>query len=304
MNTFRWAGIAAATALAGCTSVHNTPPVVESAPVSIARSVEVRAEPPHVVPIASTARIAILVSRNIPRYTDVAAALDARLALPHRIYSLDDQGAAKIARRIQANDERTVVAIGSAALSAAQGIAGVDVLYAEVMNPSAVATQLFSGVDAIPPYTLLLSQWRNVSPTVKSIGVVASDGMRRQIERLEVAAKASGVTLVVREASSDKEALYRFRQMLPDVDGCILLPDESVLSPFVIREMLGHSRRHHKQAVVYSAALYALGAYMLVSPLPSDVADQLVKLIEAPTPQKPALVPLTAMTTVVRPFSQ
>jgi putative ABC transport system substrate-binding protein len=244
--------------------------------------------------------VAILLSRSVPRYEEIATALAARTNAPQRVYSLDDEDAARIARRIQTNGERLVVAIGPAALSVAQGIAGVDVVYAEVANPPVVATRLFRGVDAIPPYTLLLSQWRNVAPNVRSIGVVASDGMRQQIERLRVAADAAGVSLVVREASTDKEALYRFRQMLADVDGCLLLPDESVLSPFVIREMLGHSRLQRKQVVVYNAALYALGADMLVSPLPSDVADQLVKLIETPNAHEPALMPLTAMRTVVR----
>src|SRR4030095_1517288 len=130
-------------------------------------------------------------------------------------------------------------------------------------------------------------------------GVVAGESMRSRIGRLQEAADASGLALVVHEVSSDKEALFRFRQMLAQIDGAILLPDEAVLSPAVIEQMLDYSRPRHKEVVVYSDALFALAAFMLVAPVAEDIAHQVVQLLDAPVSKTPRVVQLTAMTTVV-----
>jgi hypothetical protein len=282
-------------AFAACQSAPGSVQVVnESAPVAATSTEQVPKPSPS---------IAILVSRNLPVYTDVATQLDRLLAAPHRVYPLDGRDASDIARQIQQEARTTVVAIGPGALNAAQNIAGVDVIYAQVVSPSIVATRLFRGVDAIPPFTLQLSQWLSLAPDTKTIGVVAGESMRSHIGRLQEAADASGLALVVHEVSSDKEALFRFRQMLAQIDGAILLPDEAVLSPAVIEQMLDYSRQQHKEVVVYSDALFALGAFMLVAPVAEDIAHQVVQLLDAPVSKTPRVVQLTAMTTVVRPIA-
>jgi len=60
----------------------------------------------------------------------------------------------------------------------------------------------------------------------------------------------------------------------------------------VIQRILDLARRNEKQVVVYSEPLFELGAFMLITPVPADVADRLIALIAERTA---TVLPLTAM---------
>ena len=100
------------------------------------------------------------------------------------------------------------------------------------------------------------------------------------IDSLESAALDKNIKVIRREVTSDKETLQVFRAMVPYIDGFVLLPDESVLSPNVIRRIITHGSRNNLQILVYSPFMFDLGSYLYISAEPNDIAEQIVVLLE------------------------
>ena len=91
-----------------------------------------------------------------------------------------------------------------------------------------------------------------------------------------------GIQLEQRTVSSDTEMLLAFRAMVPHIDGFVFLPDETILSPKVIQQVLNHGRRNGVQILVYSPVMFNLGASLYLQPDPVRVADALVTLVNDP----------------------
>jgi ABC-type uncharacterized transport system substrate-binding protein len=181
------------------------------------------------------------------------------------------------------------VAIGRAALDALAEVPNLDVVYAQIF----VAPQdRYRGVAAVPPFAMQLEYWKSRSPGLKRIGVIGSVNMRPVIDALQAAAEAENIAIIRREVTSDKEALFEFRRMTPDIDGFVFLPDDSVLSPDVIRRAMQHGARNAKQILTYSPAIFRLGAYIYVASAQTDVAAQIVAMLDHPADRSR---PLTQM---------
>ena len=100
-----------------------------------------------------------------------------------------------------------------------------------------------------------------------------------------------------REVKSDKEALLAFRSMVPYLDGFVFLPDETILSPDVIRRVLAHGARNDLQILVYSPVMFSMGAFLYVGSEPVDVATQIMLLLNSEDSSQS----LTKMRTQVNP---
>ena len=149
----------------------------------------------------------------------------------------------------------------------------------------------------MPPFEMQLRYWKQMAPHIQQVGVLGSAEMGAVMGELELATAALGMQLIRREVESDKEALVAFRKMVPQIDGFVFLPDESVLSPDVIRKIIVHGSRNNRQILVYSPVMYQLGAFLYVGSKQTDVAAQIIKLIENPDLRT---IPLTEMRTRAR----
>ena len=109
------------------------------------------------------------------------------------------------------------------------------------------------------------------------------------MQALADAGTALGLEMTTRQVSSDKEVLFEFRRLVPALDGFIFLPDDSVLSPGVIQEIISHGRSNGIQFLAYNQLLQTLGAQYLVTQDAEDVAAGLVQLINNPEHQTRAL---------------
>ena len=238
--------------------------------------------------------IAIVVSGDLDDYRELTDALAARMVRTYALFELDQpQSASRIEHTIWGLQAATVVAIGEPALKLASRMTGTDIVYAQVFNPP----EQHRGVNPIPPFDMQLSHWKNVSPNMRRIGVVGSAKMQNVIDELEAATAKSGFELTRREVRSDKEALQAFRAMVPQIDGFIFLPDETVLSPHVIQKVMAHGARNDRQILVYSPIMFQLGASLYVSAQQADIAEQIVALLDDPDIHT---LPLTKMLTKVR----
>ena len=136
------------------------------------------------------------------------------------------------------------------------------------------------GVASLPPLELQLAAWRRLAPSLGTIGLVLGRDEHVLALRARRAADALGLVLHLQLASSDQEALYHMRRMVPEIDGLWLLPDNAVLSPRAIREMLDHAGSRGVQTLVFTPSLLEWGALLSVAATPTDLADALARIID------------------------
>jgi ABC-type uncharacterized transport system substrate-binding protein len=172
-----------------------------------------------------------------------------------------------------------IVAIGSEAARIAIEHSSLPTVLSQVPDRAYASVGAY-GVAASPPPALQLAAWKEVDPTLARVGLILSRGeYLLAAQALEAAAEA-GISLELRTASSDREALYLFRRMAADVDGLWLLPDNAIMSPRVVREMLEHANARGLQSLAFTSALLDWGALISVSGTPRNVAATLTGVVE------------------------
>ena len=249
----------------------------------------VHADPVPVPVVPRPAPIAVVVSSDLPTFRLVEEALVTQLKRPYKIYRLDTSSPIDVREALTRKPVKEVVAIGRDALEALDGLPDIDVIYAQIF---VAPPDRYRGVAAVPPFEMQLEYWKSLAPNLKRVGVIASAKMRPIMDALQAAAEAEDIQLIRREVTSDKEALFEFRRMTPDVDGFVFLPDDTVLSPDVIRRALEHGARNAKEILTYSPAIFRLGASLYVASAHTDVAAQIIAMLDNPSDRSR---PLTQM---------
>ena len=212
------------------------------------------------------------------RQLEMLQVFSARLGRPYQIYNIAHRDPAEVVRTLKAQAPLEVIALGPAAYELTRTVAGLDVFYAGVLNPGRTT----QGVDALPPFSLQLDYWRDQSLGLQRLGVIGGAGMSDRMTALAKAAAARGMSLEQRTVSSDTEMLLAFRALVPHIDGFVFLPDQTVLSPRVIQQVMNHGSRNDVQILVYSPVMYNLGASLYLQPDPVMVADALVQMVRNP----------------------
>lgn len=248
---------------------------------------------PEPAPAKKLKPVAVVVSRDLASYEDMLGHLEANLSRPYEVFELKGRSPQAVANSVAALRPSAVVAIGRPALEIMSSVADIDLIYAQVFNPPRTRR----GVEPMPPFEMQLRYWRQMAPHVRHIGVLGSASMGPVMSELELACAALGMQLIRHQVKSDKEALVAFRRMIPQIDGFVFLPDESILSPDVIRKIIVHGSRNDRQILVYSPAMYQLGAFLYVGAKQRDVAAQIITLVENPHLRS---LPLTEMRTQAR----
>lgn len=210
------------------------------------------------------------------REREVLEVFSARLGRPYTVLNLAHRSPGSVSARLAREAPVEVVALGPAALSAASGIPGVRVVHAGVLDAVAGSP----GVDALPPFDVQLDVWSRLNPDLARLGVIGSRHVASRMADLARACRERGMTLEQRTVDSDQALLVAFRSLVPRIDGFVFLPDESVLSPTVIEQVIAHSRRNDVQTLVYSPVMFNLGATLYVQPDPVSVAQSLIALVD------------------------
>jgi ABC-type uncharacterized transport system substrate-binding protein len=268
------------------------PPVVEEAPPP--------AEPVEL-------KVAIVLSSRVPAYADVAVALGERLA-DVDIYDLSDKSLTQkdAFDAIHDSGAKVVVAVGLRAATFAGSISELPVVFSQVFNVSDSLTgSNLKGVAAIPPLEMQLQAWREINPGLRNIGAIVGEGHDRLIDEAVAATEATDLHLHYRYAKSDRETLYIFTRLVPDIDGFWLFPDNRILSASILREMLSYATRHNVQVAVFNDSLLTLGAAISATSVNADIAQTIVAVIDELTdgnPESvPAMTPLSQIDIVTNP---
>jgi ABC-type uncharacterized transport system substrate-binding protein len=128
----------------------------------------------------------------------------------------------------------------------------------------------------LPPAELQFRAWKKLDPGLQRVGVITGPDHEDLIARARGAAQRQGIVLEHRVVHSDKEMLFAFKRLTPDIQGLWLLPDDRVLSRRVLRELMAYSTKHQRQVVVFHPELLRLGGLMSVGSVDADVAARVI----------------------------
>ena len=253
------------------------PPVipVEPAPVATVK--------PLVTPAAITLpQVAIVLSSRHPAYEKVAIELGEQLE-NFTVFDLSDKSQPPVSafRKIHDSDTSAVVAVGLRAAISATAMSKVPVVFCQVFNieQNDLLSDNSRGVSSLPPLELQIAAWKELDPSLSSIGAIVGPGHDELIAEAELAAAAHGVELHFRIAKSDRETLYLFNRLVGHIDGFWLFPDNRILSGSVLKEMLNYATQHRVQISVFNESLLELGATLSSSAVETDIADTIVEVL-------------------------
>jgi hypothetical protein len=277
-----WVG--AAMLVTGCVFTPPPPPVEThppAEPVVVEPAPIPRPSPPPepaVVQPRPIPRTAVLVSDDIAEYMDVAEEIRRKDEAHVTVHSLDGKltNAERALAELSGNADR-LVAIGLLAATVGRR-AGVPMVFCQVYNyqDHDLLSPTSKGVQLLPPFSLQLEAWTGLSPRLERLGIVTGPAQDPLVAEIRQVVEQAGLTLTVATVQSDQEALLAFKDMTPSIDGFWLLPDNRILSPTVVREIMAYSIKHRKQVVVFGDGLLNLGALMSVSSDERDVADRVL----------------------------
>lgn len=275
--------------VSGCAIIGHGPDTntkVEATEVEPTPAPEIAKPAIREMPAASEAalfgpRVAVVLSNKTPAYENVAVELG-QISEDYSIYDLADTSLtprAVFARIAESNPE-IVIAIGLRAATVAKSYSHVPVVFCQVFNvtDNNLVSDNQKGVAALPPLELQVKAWKDLNPNLRSVGAILGSGHESLIEEANQAADAAGLRLHYRIARSDRETLYMFNRLTPDIDGFWLFPDNRVLSPAVLREILSYASRHRVQVAVFNPALLDFGAALSTTSVDSDIAATVVSV--------------------------
>lgn len=226
-----------------------------------------------------TERVAIVLGVRKPAYENIAAELG-KLLEDYSVFDLTDTS--RTPRAVFTNiadfDADLVIAIGKRAATVANAYAKVPVVFCQAFNITDIDLDAdnLKGVAALPPLAMQVAAWQQLNPGLSTIGAIVGAGHENLIDEASTAARTAGLNFHHRIARSDRETLYLFNRLTPEIDGFWLFPDNRILSPSVLRQMLSYASRHRVQVAVFNPALLDLGAALSATSVDSDIAATVV----------------------------
>ncbi len=275
-------------------------PEPEVRPEPVARPAPKPQPEPEPEPTVEPLRVAVLLTRRVAEYDNVATALRAELGSAD-IYDLADKSLspADVQARLQQTNIQVVVAIGYRAAEFASKLEGMPVVYSQVFNTGnlQIDSSRVKGVAMLPPLDQQLEAWKALNPSLSSVGAIIGPGHEALLEEANQAGSLHGVRVESRLAHSDRETLYLFTRLVPQIDGYWLFPDNRILSPDVLRQMLSYAARHRVQIAVFNDSLLSLGATLSATAVDEDIARTILEvadqLIANEGDEVPAVSPLS-----------
>lgn len=283
------AGAAAPTPAAGATAE----PQPEAVPTGEAQHPPVSAE--------ALSNVALLVSDDIPAYTRVARELQKRLGQRAKTYNLNGaaETSSELVGRLQRSERNQVVAIGLSAARAARALSDKQVIFCQVFDykDQDLVTSWMKGVSMLPRFIDGFRVWKELDPHLKRVALLTGPNQDRLAADAVDAGRKQNIEVIHRWVGTDKEMLYTFKRLAPEIQGLWLLPDNRVLSKEVIQAIMSHSVRLGKEVLVFSPALLKMGALISVQADERDVVDQVLRRLQAAHGEVdvpgPDIVPLT-----------
>jgi ABC-type uncharacterized transport system substrate-binding protein len=230
------------------------------------------------IPEPSRYEVAVLFASDYLGHADVAAQIAELLpADGYRLSRVDIRAAESVAvvEGLRSRPELVTVAVGLDAVEFARARLGErPIVFCQVFNYRDLLGEGESvwGVHSVPPLALQLRAWKAIDGSLRRIGLIVSEAQTQWLENAVEAAARVGVEIRSEVSASDRETLYLFKRLAPQVDGFWLLPDNMILSPAVLEELLGYALSHDVGVLVFNEALLDWGALISASSTTVNVA--------------------------------
>lgn len=281
--------------------------VSREAPVGVAAASPSAPGSPDASPAApletpSSPRVAVLAS-PLPAHAELAATLRKTLAAAgYRVEPVEPGRDGSANGPAPHRDELPAfaVAVGAEAAFAARELA-IPTIFCQVFNHDELSggDAALWGVSAIPPLALQLRTWKRIDPSLGRVGLIVGAGQTALAHDAERAARRAGIALRTATSSSDRETIYHFRRLVREIDGFWLFPDNRILSPTAIHEILTQASAHGVRIVAVNTALPPGAALMTASASEEDIAaavrDVLNRLVHGDPRDLPRIAPLSAV---------
>jgi ABC-type uncharacterized transport system substrate-binding protein len=195
---------------------------------------------------------------------------------------------ARMLKDVESFKPDQIVAIGLNASKAGKSFDDIPMVFCQVFNfeDHELLSPMSNGVKLLPPFSLQFELWKNLSPELQTAGIILGMGQESLVEEIRNAATDHDIKVITRTVRSDKEALFAFKRMTPNIQGFLLLPDNRVLSPRILREIVSYSRKHGTQIVVFNPKLLQLGADISFTSRNDDIAETVLRIIDSSSEQK------------------
>src|SRR4030095_7779464 len=181
------------------------------------------------IPTAPPRREVAILFKNASGYTEVVTQL--RKLLPLETYRLtladiDAENSRKILDSLRGRPGLFVVAIGLPAARIARDQLNAPIIFAQVFNYQELLVngKNIRGVTALPPLDLQIQNWKKFDTKLQRVGLIVSNQHIDLIPQAERAAKAAAVTIKHEISDSDRQTLYLFKRLAPQIDGLWLVP--------------------------------------------------------------------------------
>lgn len=271
--------------LAGC----STQPVVVPPPAPAPEPVKIEAPRTIAAPPKATVAppVIILISSNIPAYTDIAEQLQRRLGTRAKRILLDEHATSSRDLGVQLSGApvEQIVAIGLEAALRAKTLqqTGHPVVFCQVFNylEHDLASERMKGVNFLPSYEETFAAWRALAPATKRVGVFTGPGLEAMLAPAVRTAARHDISLVHITVNSDKDFLYTYKRMASELDGLWLLPDNRILSRTAIQDVMSYSVRNSRQVAVFTEQLLKLGGLFSVASEAEDIAMKVLQRLAA-----------------------
>ena len=302
-------------ALAGCAIFRpDTPAQPPPEPVATEPTIEVAPPPPEPPPRKPTpapkpkpppARdVVVLFQEGSDGYREVAAKILEQLpSARYRavLVALHVPDSPDLLAPLVALRPAVAIAVGREAVDFARAhLASTPLVFCQVFNYQELfeSGRQIWGVQPMPPLALQLRGWSSIDPSRKRIGMIVSEAQKSLVAEARAAAGDS-VEIKAEVSSSDRDTLYLFKRLAPQVNGLWLFPDNKILSPPVLRELMSYAVAHGVGVLVPNDALLAWGALASASSTPADVARNVRFVLDRVNAGSTAgLSPMTPLTEI------
>jgi putative ABC transport system substrate-binding protein len=221
--------------------------------------------------------VVVLKSANIKPYNDALKGFKGSCGCNVLEVDLGQVGAGNISKKLAEFDPDMVLAIGMDALSRAQAVTDLPVIYAMVL-PSQFPGQIkknVSGVSMDIPPAKILGTIQEIFPAARRVGIVYdprhSDSF---VSGALYAAEQRGIRLLLKEAGRPSEVPSVIDMMRGKIDVFWMLPDVTVTTPETVKYLLLFSFQNRVPVFSFSGKYVEMGALAALNIVPFDIGVQ------------------------------
>ncbi|MFH1684171.1 MAG: ABC transporter substrate-binding protein, partial [Candidatus Margulisiibacteriota bacterium] len=204
------------------------------------------------------------------------------------------QSPEKIISQIIAEKPDFIFTLGTKATRLAQvSFRDIPIVFALVLDPEMIKAPNVAGVLMDIPAKTKLELLKKICADKRNIGVIYSQKSLRELNELQQACQELGWTLISNKIVSGKQFPDALRDINPQIDCFIMLPDTTIYFPQSVKYLLGESIKQKFPVVGLSRFYSKDGAFISFDCDYMDLGQQAgeiaLKIIDG---SKPADLPL------------